>query len=90
MRVITRSVKEKLPEKLVNIIWDFHEQAYYGIEKDEYQFAKVATSEGTTTLRMWQEVPPSIKMKIIPYFDAVEVWIIKDDDVETMLLSDDY
>lgn len=90
MRIITKAIREKLPSELIQTIWDFYDESYYKISKDEYQFFLIENKEKTTTLKMWQEEPSAMKIKSIPKFKECEVWIINDGDVLTMLFPEDY
>lgn len=90
MRVLTSSIKKNLPNDLIVLIWKFYDEAYFGIQFDDFQFFKIENSEERTTIKMWQEEPPAIKTKSIPHFEDCEVWIINDGNVVTMLFPKDY
>lgn len=90
MRILTKSISEKLSVELIEIIWDFYEEKHIGITMDDYQFFKISTDDESTTLKMWQEIPEAVKVKKIPQFPDNEVWIIKDGEIETMLFPEDY
>lgn len=90
MRVITPAVKKELPSSLIKNIWNFYDEGYKGINLDDYQFFTIQTDSQKTTLKMWQEVPPVFKIKSIPPFRDMEVWIINDGNVLTMLFPRDY
>lgn len=90
MRVITKNIQKKLPHDLIQLIWEFYDQAYQEIEIDDYQFFKIETVGDKTTLKMWEEEPPAMKIKSIPHYEDCEVWIINDGNVVTMLLPEEY
>ena len=57
MRVLTSSIKKNLPNDLIVLIWKFYDEAYFGIQFDDFQFFKIENSEERTTIKMWQEEP---------------------------------
>lgn len=90
MRVITPAIKRKLPSLFIKIIWDFYDEGYINVESDDYQYFKIYDENGTNKLKMWQEFPNIMKIKSIPPFKDMEVWIISDGKTETMLFPDEY
>lgn len=90
MRVLTQSIKNKLPMSLIEDIWDFYDEGYINVELDDYQYFKIYDENGINKLKMWQEVPPVFKIKSIPHFEECEVWIINDGHVITMLFPEEY
>lgn len=90
MRVITKNIKNNLPIHLIRLIWDFYDESYDSIERDDYQFFQIESIDNHTLLKMWQEEPPAKKIKVVPRFDDIEVWIIDDGNVTTMLFPEDY
>lgn len=91
MRILSKSITENLDSNLINIIWNFYDEGYQGVIKDDYQFFKIEQNSPThSILKMWQEVPPSLKTLSIPHYSENEVWIIKEGNLETMLFPSDY
>lgn len=90
MRVMTQSIKNKLPKSLIEDIWDFYDEGYINVELDDYQYFTLQTDNKKTTLKMWQEIPPVFKIKPIPHFEECEVWIINDSNTETMMFPSEY
>ena len=90
MRAITKNIKKKLPNDLIQLIWRFYDQAYQETKIDDYQFFKIETAGNKTTMKMWQEEPEAMKIKSIPHYEDCEVWIVNDGNVVTMLFPEDY
>lgn len=90
MRVMTQSIKNKLPKSLIEDIWDFYDEGYINVELDDYQYFKIYDENGANKLKMWQEFPDVMKIKSIPQFEEGEVWIINDGTSETMIFPDEY
>ena len=90
MRIITKNIKKRLPIDLIQLIWNFYDEGYQGVEMDEYQFLKIDTQDNNATSMMWQEEPQAMKRQSIPDYPSCEIWIINDGDVVTMLFPEDY
>lgn len=90
MKVVTKNIKNKLSNDLIQLIWTFYDEGYQGRELDDYQFFKIGNDGDKTTIRMWQEEPQAMKIKSIQYYEDCEVWIIDDGNVVTMLFPEEY
>lgn len=90
MRIVTQKIRQELPLNIIEMIWEFYNKSYQGVEQDDYQFFQIETINNKTTLKMWQEEPPAFKIKSIPHFKNCEVWVINDGNRKTMLFPSDY
>ena len=90
MRLVTSQIKNNLDEGTVRLIWDFYDEGYQNKEFDDYQFFKIESIDNRSVLKMWQEVPPALKIKSIPQHEECEIWIVKDENTETMMFYYEY
>ncbi|EOB3523572.1 DUF960 family protein [Enterococcus faecalis] len=92
MKVITPKVKERLSSKLVAEIWRMYDEGYSNVNKDDYQFINLISENSKCKIIMKQEEPQVLVSKIIDEsIDSdLEIWIIDDGIVQTMLFSDEY
>lgn len=90
-RYITRGIAAEVPPWLQNLMW-FLWDSMAVEHKDYLQIFKLSRSAETQRIVHLQEQPPYRKELAIPAPDAInaKIYIIAENDYETMLLADEY
>lgn len=89
-KFITKGVHENVPLQLQILMWELYDQMPG--ERDYLQVFEIKKTGNSLTMTHSQEIPEYNKTYVVPgAFSFVgKIFIIRDEDYETMLLASEY